>query len=104
MTNFIRWRYVEGQHADVESDKLKSLGMRMVNNKVMESNAKIVEWSDGTKSLVIGDKHFEIQTEPVHSTQCFANYKKMALLKGQVADKMIVKPSLKATANMELMM
>ena len=26
----------------------------------MESNAKVVEWSDGTKSLVIGDQIFEI--------------------------------------------
>lgn len=26
----------------------------------IESNAKVVEWSDGTKSLVIGDQIFEI--------------------------------------------
>lgn len=42
----------------------------------MESNTKVVEWSDGTKSLVIGDQIFEIQTEAVHRAHCFAQYSK----------------------------
>ena len=62
----------------------------------MESNTKVVEWSDGTKSLVIGDQIFEIQTEIVHRAQCFAQYSKFQLLKGQVSNKMIVKPSLRS--------
>ena len=60
----------------------------------MESNTKVVEWSDGTKSLVIGDQIFEIQTEAVHRAHCFAQYSKFQLLKGQINSKMIVKPSL----------
>ena len=55
----------------------------------------MVEWSDGTKSLVIGDQIFEIQSEPVHRAQCFASYSKFQLLKGQISSKMIVKPSLR---------
>ena len=62
----------------------------------MESNAKVVEWSDGTKSLVIGDQVFEVQSENVHRAQCFAQYQRFYLLKGQVASKMIVKPSLRS--------
>ena len=38
----------------------------------MESNTKVVEWSDGSKSLVIGDQIFEIKIEAVHRAQCFA--------------------------------
>lgn len=59
----------------------------------MESNAKVVEWSDGTKSLFIGDQVFDVQSEMVHRAQCFAQYSKFLLLKGQVSSKMIVKPS-----------
>lgn len=62
----------------------------------MESNTKVVEWSDGTKSLVIGDQIFDIQTEPVVRAHCFAQYSKFNLLKGQVTSKMIVKPSLQS--------
>ena len=62
----------------------------------MESNAKVIEWSDGTISLVIGDQTFEVQTEKVHRAQCFAQYQKFSLLKGQISSKMIVKPSLKS--------
>ena len=48
----------------------------------MESNAKVVEWSDGTKSLVIGDQVFEVQSENVHRAQCFTQYQRFYLLKG----------------------
>ena len=60
----------------------------------MESNTRLVEWSDGTKSLMIGGQMFEIQHEPVHNTLLYAQHKKYSLLKGQVTDKMIVKPHL----------
>ena len=62
----------------------------------MESNAKIVEWDDGTMSLVIGNKHYEMQKEGVNSTLCFQKAKKLDLLKGVVKDKLIVKPSMRA--------
>ena len=58
----------------------------------MESNTKVVEWSDGSKSLVIGDQIFEIKIEAVHRAQCFAQYSKFNLLKGQVSKRMLVKP------------
>lgn len=39
----------------------RQLGLSAQNtSQKMESNAKVVEWSDGTKSLVIGDQIFEI--------------------------------------------
>ena len=64
----------------------------------MESNTKVVEWSDGSRSLVIGDQVYDIQSEVVHRAQCFAQYGKFLLLKGQVGSKMIVKPSLRIPA------
>lgn len=62
----------------------------------MESNARVVQWSDGTSSLAIGDQLFEITKEPVLNTQVFAHCNKLSLLKGNVEDKIIVKPSLRS--------
>lgn len=70
VTNFIRWRYAEDAE-DIESEKLKDLCSMNIDKK-MSSNARIVNWSDGTSSLAIGDHLFEVQTEAVESTQCFA--------------------------------
>jgi len=64
----------------------------------MESNTKVVEWSDGSKSLIIGNQVFDIQSEKMHRAQCFAQYSNFQLLKGQVSSKMIVKPSLRSHA------
>lgn len=58
----------------------------------------MIEWDDGTLSLAIGDQLFEVQQEPVNRTQVFAHYTKLMLLKGNVTNKLIVKPSLKSHA------
>ena len=94
VTNFIRWRYMpeSAPAQDEQKNPLDSEASLLEKDCVertkpslqMESNARFVEWEDGTKSLVIGNKHYEVQTEPVNSTLCFANYKKLDLLKGQV--------------------
>lgn len=66
LTNFIRWRYAKdgGSEAatkakkdDIESHRLETqVGLTQVANAPkVESNTKVVEWSDGTKSLIIGD-------------------------------------------------
>ena len=34
-----------------------------LDNKKLKSNAKLVEWSDGTMSLFIGDKYYNISTQ-----------------------------------------
>jgi hypothetical protein len=58
----------------------------------------MVEWSDGTKSLVIGSQMFDITSEQVDNTQLYAQYDSYALLKGNVTQKMIVKPHLRSVA------
>lgn len=70
LTNFIRWRYAkEGSEAaakakedDIESHRLETqVGLTQVANAPkVESNTKVVEWSDGTKSLIIGDQVYDI--------------------------------------------
>lgn len=97
VTNFIRWRYSKQDgKKDVEAAKLAALGLQVPQSQKMESNARVVQWSDGTSSLAIGDQLFEITKEPVLNTQVFAHCNKLSLLKGNVDDKIIVKPSLRS--------
>lgn len=76
VANFIRWRYSENaetSYNDAEKEKLtKQVGLDQTENKKLESNTKVIEWSDGSVSLVIGEQTFEIQAEKVHRAQCFA--------------------------------
>ncbi|PIO56489.1 hypothetical protein TELCIR_22111, partial [Teladorsagia circumcincta] len=48
--NTIRWRFA--QDAD--------------GNVVKESNTRIVRWSDGTMSMVIGKEVFDVESVPIH--------------------------------------
>lgn len=85
VTSFIRWRYtpdVKGENPASEQEMAEKMKMEQIlgldceqpTSKVsftlvcdnssslsqIESNTKLVEWSDGTMSLVIGDQMFEI--------------------------------------------
>lgn len=62
----------------------------------MVSNTKLVEFSDGTVQLFIGDQAFDVTDEPISKAQCFAQFQKFSLLKGNVVSKLIVKPSLRS--------
>ena len=62
---------------------------------MIESNAKIVQWSDGSYSLTIGEEIFDIQAEELRKTNCFVEFEKFAIYKGKIKQKMIVKPQLK---------
>jgi hypothetical protein len=56
----------------------------------------MVQWSDGTVQLIIGDQAFDVTDEPMSKAQCFAQFQKFSLLKGNVTSKLIVKPSLRS--------
>jgi hypothetical protein len=62
----------------------------------MVSNARLVEWSDGTVQLIIGDNAFDVTDEPISKAQCYAQFQRFSLLKGNVTSKLIVKPSLRS--------
>jgi hypothetical protein len=69
LNRFIRWKYVNSNESNQETsnDKLdKIIGIRDKNandgenKKMMKSNAKIVEWSDGSFQLMIGEEYYDI--------------------------------------------
>jgi hypothetical protein len=70
LTNYIRWRYENNSNDDITDNVSnvneldEALGIKNIPannlNKKIESNAKIVEWSDSTFQLLIGDEYFDI--------------------------------------------
>eukprot|EP00347_Sterkiella_histriomuscorum_P000899 403374095 len=104
--DIIRWRYVEDEDnqsqfgKDITIPQLdKKLEIDQSDHRRIESNAKFVQWSDGTYSLAIGDEFFEINMENLTNRQCYSQFEKFLLYKGDVNKKMIVKPPPKSTKN-----
>jgi len=54
VSTIIRWRYVRDAQGEIKRDPKTGKLMR-------ESNARIIQWSDGTKSIKIGQEIFDIE-------------------------------------------
>eukprot|EP00511_Aplanochytrium_stocchinoi_P000557 CAMPEP_0204844124 /NCGR_PEP_ID=MMETSP1346-20131115/48380_1 /ASSEMBLY_ACC=CAM_ASM_000771 /TAXON_ID=215587 /ORGANISM="Aplanochytrium stocchinoi, Strain GSBS06" /LENGTH=531 /DNA_ID=CAMNT_0051983385 /DNA_START=143 /DNA_END=1739 /DNA_ORIENTATION=- len=59
LDSVIRWRY--------KQDAIKNKVLDENGNPILESNAKFVEWSDGSVQLLIGEQIFDVKTEKVDS-------------------------------------
>ncbi|KAF6023302.1 LEO1 [Bugula neritina] len=55
--NTIRWRYVKDEAGNIMTDEF--------GEKIRESNARMVKWSDGSLSLHVGSEIFEISSVPI---------------------------------------
>jgi RNA polymerase-associated protein LEO1 len=60
---------------------------------VTESNARVVEWSDGSKSLAIGDEFFDMEFSKVTNSILTLKHEDLMLMKTELKDKAILKPS-----------
>jgi hypothetical protein len=72
--------------ADPKRDMKAEAGLKI------DTNAKIVQWSDGTYALSIGDEFFDLSIENLTRRQVFTMHDNYALYKGAVEKRMIVKP------------
>ncbi len=63
--DIMRWREVKEEGVVVDNKNVdQSFGLKpKISPYNIESNAKIVKWSDGSYSLAIGDEFFEISVE-----------------------------------------
>ena len=55
--NVIRWRYKKKEDGSYALDEK--------GEKIVESNARLITWSDGTKSLQIGEEILDIDVKPL---------------------------------------
>lgn len=78
LLNMIRWRYTDKKNEDCysESDQLKNLRefigyQARHDSQHIESNTRVVEWSDGTFSLVVGDEYFDMTFSKTNHTHVY---------------------------------
>ena len=55
--NVVRWRYKKNDDGSYALDEQ--------GEKIVESNARLITWSDGTKSLQIGEEILDIDVKPL---------------------------------------
>ena len=100
LLNVIRWRYTDKtEEPFIETDSVKDL-RESVGYKArypdleIESNTKIVEWSDGTHSLIVGDEYFDMGFSKATNTHVYLKTDDLMIHKNQIDRKCIVKPSI----------
>src|SRR5689334_15534620 len=61
LQSYIRWKYTDNTNTvEIKEKELnKLLGIK--SKRQIISNAKLVEWSDGTIQLVIGDQYYDVK-------------------------------------------
>lgn len=72
LVNYLRWRYNENEveeEREEDNSFLKKLNIEKKTKEKVESNVKIVEWSDGTWQLVVGDELIDITQSEINNTR-----------------------------------
>jgi hypothetical protein len=104
LSNYIRWRYkdtneIPQQHtisSKNENELDKAFGIKnLANNRKIESNARIVEWSDGSYQLIIGEEHFDIMFSNMDNVRFGVEDKdqNLTLINKPIKKRMILTPS-----------
>ena len=124
----MRWRFAQGDQrtssgSAVQEPKINSLMSKdpgeaddersaaMIINDIepseaqhrpIESNARLVEWSDGSYALVIGDEVFDIRQEDLPESGIFLKHETdSALLKETIDQKIFVKPTVRSSRHVK---
>lgn len=99
---FIRWKYSNenkqlSNEDDTEKELLHLFNLENLQDKPIQSNARIIEWSDGSHQLLIGSEFFDINVNKVSNTRLGINCdNEHALLLGDsIRNKMIIKRNIK---------
>lgn len=90
--DFIRYRYSAEGTLDAESNNAVDGFAQTKGKELIESNSKVVQWSDGSYSLAIGDEYFDLNIEKLTTRQVFAQHEHYSLYKGKAEKRMIIKP------------
>ncbi|CAI2380443.1 unnamed protein product [Moneuplotes crassus] len=99
LLNVIRWRYTDQTSEPfVETPSVvemrESMGYKSrYPSKQIETNTKVVEWSDGTFSLIVGDETFDLNFSKSSNCHVYLKTDDLLVHKNQVERKCLVKPS-----------
>eukprot|EP00300_Choanocystis_sp_HF-7_P019419 c20332_g1_i5.p1 GENE.c20332_g1_i5~~c20332_g1_i5.p1 ORF type:complete len:282 (+),score=80.26 c20332_g1_i5:274-1119(+) len=85
--NAVRWRFAR----DEASQEL-----------VRESNARFVEWSDGTFQLLVGKEAFDVTKKDIDNQFLYVRHDGVMRSQGQICNKLIVTPATGSSAHLRL--
>ena len=85
----MRWRYAKESEDGFSAKEIlnedtiieNELDAGKLFQQKIESNSKLIEWSDGTFGLAIGDEIFEIRNEEIGTSDVFIKYDDLAIAK-----------------------
>jgi hypothetical protein len=95
LQNYIRWKYTDNpETSNNESKELelnKLLGLKTKRQVI--SNAKLVEWSDGTSQLVIGDQYYDVKLSDLKNNYFGVPYNDSIIVNKPISQRMNITPS-----------
>jgi len=101
LNQFIRWKYNNNENLR-ENILDTTLGIKNLTNKAISSNAKIVEWSDGSHQLIIGDQHYDILFSEMDNVRFGVRDKSIVVVNKPTRKRLILTPSEFSTGNKKL--
>jgi RNA polymerase-associated protein LEO1 len=100
-SNYIRWRYSKNKQNEVKEKLIK--GFNFKDDRKVESNAKIVEWSDGSLQLIIGEEYFDIKLSKMDNVRYGLKdmENELLIVNTPINHRMIITPSEYSNKNIE---
>jgi len=94
--NVIRWRYSKTEDEepdDYDKELEQNLDIKCRKRRKIETNTKVVEWSDGSVQMIVGDEVFDLTTNEMAHTYLFRKYEDLLVCKDEVIEKTILIPT-----------
>jgi hypothetical protein len=91
LQSFVRWKYSEDKPNDSKEKELDNqLGIK--TNKQIISNAKIIEWSDGSSQLLIGNEYYDIRLSELNNIHFGITTHDSIIVNKPIKQRMIITP------------
>ena len=101
LQNYIRWRNIPNNKNEIESEKInkeidqyKKFGYRRIDkSNSIQSNCKLVEWSDGTYHLIVGEDFYDVNISNINNLRLgiYDSEKEITLINQPVEKRMLIK-------------
>ena len=94
LLNVVRWRYADKNcpqafvNTEVTQHLRDSIGYKEKSyDKKIESNTRIIEWSDGSHSIVVGDEYFDMNFSKSKHTHVYLKSDDLLIHKNKMSQK-----------------
>ena len=100
LLNVVRWRYADKnctqtfENTEYIKHLREAIGYKeRYPDRKIESNTRVVEWSDGTHSIIVGDEYFDMNFSKSNHSHVYLKSDDILVHKNKMNQKCIIKPS-----------